>query len=204
MTNPHQAMRRLWDSLTIPRLRHRGSTPVNKVSASGSQRRLPQIDNPLLLGAAAVGALGAGLTVTRLRSGGRGGRNERFAAMLGQALSEAVTGAASARHKTIHDVRVEVLEGFGKLPLVSVDVVVDEASPLWSDVVGQRILDTVGQSAWHNPELAPVGVRARIISQVDDRELMDMSALGYEGEAAHPEELLSRYGAPAYDPLWKG
>lgn len=250
MTNPRKPFYGFLRGLSAPRLRLRGSTPVNKVvgssglgsgltggSAASSamptqgasgQRRLPQLDNPLLLGVAAVGALGAGLAITRLSSSGRGGRPTRFTGWVTSALvdagytihptphdisaapgdsatsSDGSAPSAAARHAVVRDLDVDVLEGFGKLPLISVDVRVDDASPLWSEVVGEQLLDIVAKAAWHNPEIAPVAVRGRLIGVEDGTEVLDMSGIGYETETAHPEELFARFGPPTSDPSWRG
>lgn len=238
MAHPHKSLRGIIRHLAAPRLRARGSTPVNKAPApSGdtpAQRLLPQLDNPVVLGAAAVGALGAGLAITRLRSSGRGGRPQRFATWVSDALGEAgftpdptpttggrpgggktaaehshASGArpsprGASRHAVVRGVKVDVLEGFGKLPLVSVDVRVDVDSPLWSPVVGERVIDVIARAAWHNPEIAPVAVRVRLLSAEDDSYVADMSGVGYDTETAHPEELVARFGAPQSDPTWRG
>lgn len=98
------------------------STLVNKgMSGEMAQtRRLPQIDNPVLVGAAGVGALAVGAAVRTLRPGRRGGRASRFRVLLARA-------ALSGDHwpdalLAPDDVRVDVHEAFGKPSLVSVDV----------------------------------------------------------------------------------
>lgn len=206
MKTPNNPLRALLERVAVPRFRRRGSVPVNKATGGALQRRLPQLDNPVLLGAAAVGALGAGLAATQLRSAGRGGRPERFRALLAEALAEVgyAVGEGAGGHPVVTDIDVQVLEGFGKLPLVSADVTVDASSPLWSPVVGEQLIDALAKAAWNNPEIAPVAVRARMISADEGDEVMEMSAAGFTCETARPEELVERFGPPAFDPLWKG
>lgn len=198
---PNKPFRGFLRRFEAPRLRARGQVPVNKAGIEGGVR-LPQIDNPVLLGAAAVGALGAGLAVSRLRSAGRGGRQGRFAVLLTSAVEGA--GFAVGERSLIRDLDVQVLEGFGKAVLISVDVLVDDEVSLWSPIAGEQMLDALTRAAWHNREVAPVAVRGRVMSAVTGEEVLDMSGLGFEGEIARPEELLSRYGAPAFDPTWRG
>ena len=98
------------------------STPVNKGMSgeAASTRRLPQIDNPVLVGAAGIGALAVGAAVKTLRPGRRGGRDSRFRVLLSRAALNGETGEAALLDPD--DVCVEVHEAFGKPPLVSVDV----------------------------------------------------------------------------------
>lgn len=183
-----------------------GSIPVNKSVDGMPTRRLPQMDNPILLGAAAVGAVGAGLAVTRLRSAGRGGRDERFSQWLKNALEEAGFAVRTTGDYAsfVTNLEVSVLEGFGKLPLVNADVTVDVESPLWSPVVSEQIVEVLAQAAWHNPEIAPVAVRARIVAGANGEEICDMRSIGAEAEVALPADLFRRFGAPAFDPTWEG
>lgn len=98
------------------------STPVNKGmrGEAASTRRLPQIDNPVLVGAAGLGALAVGAAVKTLRPGRRGGRASRFRVLLARAALNGETGSGALLDPD--DVCVEVHEAFGKPPLVSVDV----------------------------------------------------------------------------------
>lgn len=98
------------------------TTPVNKGMSgeAASTRRLPQIDNPVLVGAAGLGALVVGAAVKTLRPGRRGGRDSRFRVLLARAALNGETGADALLAPD--DVDVEVHEAFGKPPLVSVDV----------------------------------------------------------------------------------
>lgn len=98
------------------------SNPVNKGMSgqAASTRRFPQIDNPLLVGAAGLGALAVGATVRTLRPGRRGGRAERFRVLLARAALRGNQGPDSLLAPD--DIAVEVHEAFGKPILVSVDV----------------------------------------------------------------------------------
>lgn len=188
----------------VPRMWEPGSTPVNKqLGAPGAgERRLPQIDNPLLIAAAGVGAMGVGAALRRLRPGGRGGRPERFAQGVYKSLAAVSLGDAEL-DAIVRDMKVDVLEGFGKLPLVSVDLYVDDDSALWTSLLGQDMLEVVSEHVWNNPEIAPVAVRGRLLSAVDGHQIADMEALGFDGEIARPADLFERFGPPASDPKWK-
>lgn len=187
----------------LPRLWKRGSTPINKSGLNDLERHLPQIDSPILLGAAAVGALGAGLALSRLRSGGRGGRSKRFEQWVCQALKRA-DGTIPEGDEVVRRIQVEVLEGFGKMPLVDIEILVDDQALVWTHLMGEDLLELVAKTAWNNPEIAPVAVRARLLSAIDGHEVADMSTLGFDAEAARPSDLFERFGAPASDPFWKG
>ncbi|MDN6566553.1 MAG: pyridine nucleotide-disulfide oxidoreductase [Actinomyces sp.] len=180
----------------------RGSIPVNNGAARPS-RRLPQIDNPVLVGVAGLGALGVGMALRSLRPSHRGGRSERIRRM----VTAAVEGdtAAHGDHGQVPSVDVQVHEAFGKPPLVSIDVHLEQ--PL-AETVAHDLLDRVARAAWDNPELAPVAVRGRLLAAgpagaEPTTTLADMTSLGYEDEIARPADLYARYGAPASDPRWR-
>ncbi len=126
----------------LPRLWKRGSTPINKSGLNDLERHLPQIDSPILLGAAAVGALGAGLALSRLRSGGRGGRSERFEQWVCQALKRA-DGTIPEGDEVVRRIQVEVLEGFGKMPLVDIEILVDDQALVWTHLMGEDLTGVV-------------------------------------------------------------
>lgn len=188
----------------VPRMWQPGSTPVNKqLGARGAgERRLPQIDNPVLIAAVGVGAMGLSAALRRLRLGGRGGRPDRFAQWVYKSLEKVSLGDAEL-DSIVRDMKVDVLEGFGKLPLVSVDLYVDDGSPLWTSPLGQDMLEVVSEHVWDNPEIAPVAVRGRLLSVVDGHQIADMEALGFDGEIARPADLYERFGPPASDPKWR-
>ncbi|QWW20764.1 hypothetical protein I6B53_10465 [Schaalia sp. 19OD2882] len=101
-------------------LRRSGSAPVNKgVGQAGA--RIPQIDNPLLLGALGLAAVGAGAALAVLRPSRRGGRTARFRSLALGALAGAPSGPSGRME--LADLQVQ--EGFGKPTLVSFDVLVD-------------------------------------------------------------------------------
>ncbi|MDY6213700.1 MAG: pyridine nucleotide-disulfide oxidoreductase [Schaalia hyovaginalis] len=193
----------------------RQSTPVNKGSAARAARRMPQIANPLLIGAIGVGAIGAGIAMRAMRPQRRQGRSERFRDLLLESLD--ASGLSD-----IEGCAVEVGEGFGKPSLVSFDVVAAPSSS-FDDAV--RILDVATRAAWDNPELAPIVIRGRVLradaaagggairdeggagKKAPDapsrRLLADMTALGFADEIARPDELYASFGAPASDPAWR-
>lgn len=189
----------------------RQSTPVNKGSAGRAARRMPQIANPLLIGAIGVGAIGAGIAMRAMRPQRRQGRSERFRDLLLESLE--ASGLSG-----IEGCAVEVGEGFGKPSLVSFDVV---AAPPSSFDDAVRILETATRAAWDNPELAPIVIRGRVLRadasagsdegdagknapDLPSRRLFaDMTALGFADEIARPDELYASFGAPASDPTWR-
>lgn len=189
----------------------RQSTPVNKGSAGRVARRMPQIANPLLIGAIGVGAIGAGIAMRAMRPQRRQGRSERFRDLLLESLE--ASGLSG-----IEGCAVEVGEGFGKPSLVSFDVV---AAPPSSFDDAVRILETATRAAWDNPELAPIVIRGRVLRadasagsdeggagknapDLPSRRLFaDMTALGFADEIARPDELYASFGAPASDPTWR-
>ncbi|MDY2669404.1 pyridine nucleotide-disulfide oxidoreductase [Schaalia hyovaginalis] len=189
----------------------RQSTPVNKGIAGRVARRMPQIANPLLIGAIGVGAIGAGIAMRAMRPQRRQGRSERFRDLLLESLE--ASGLSD-----IEGCAVEVGEGFGKPSLVSFDVV---AAPPSSFDDAVRILETATRAAWDNPELAPIVIRGRVLRadasagsdeggagknapDLPSRRLFaDMTALGFADEIARPDELYASFGAPASDPTWR-
>lgn len=189
----------------------RQSTPVNKGSAGRAARRMPQIANPLLIGAIGVGAIGAGIAMRAMRPQRRQGRSERFRDLLLESLE--ASGLSG-----IEGCAVEVGEGFGKPSLVSFDVV---AAPPSSFDDAVRILETATRAVWDNPELAPIVIRGRVLRadasagsdeggagknapDLPSRRLFaDMTALGFADEIARPDELYASFGAPASDPTWR-
>lgn len=187
----------------LPRLWNPGSTPVNKAGLNGLDRRLPQIDNPVVLGAAAVGAVGVGIALSHLRTSGRGGRSQRFTQWVSQAVGKALRDTPEEEN-VVHRVEVNVHEGFGKIPLVDVEVFVDETSINWTTLLAVDLLEQIARVVWDNPEIAPVAVRGRLLSAHDGHEITNMSALGCDSEVARPTDLYERFGAPASDPRWQG
>lgn len=135
----------------------RGSVPVNKGSR-GASKRLPQIDNPVLIGVAGLGALGAGLALRSLRPTHRVGRSERIRMLVSDAVQRGV--AVHGPETEPASVDVQVHEAFGKPPLVSIDVRMERTL---DQEAAQDLLDRAARAAWDNPELAPVAVRARVL-----------------------------------------
>ena len=136
----------------------RTSVPVNK-GARSPAKRLPQIDNPVLIGVAGLGALGAGLALRSLRPTHRAGRSERVRILVSEAVHQGMDVHGMDAEPAPVDVQVH--EAFGKPPLVSIDVRLERSV---DEGVAQDLLDRVARAAWDNPELAPVAVRARVLS----------------------------------------
>lgn len=177
----------------------RGSVPVNK-GPHMPTRRLPQIDNPVLIGVAGLGAVGAGLALRTLRPGHRVGRSERIRVRVVGAVQRGAEVHGPGSEPSSVDVQVH--EAFGKPPLVSIDVHMETKVEA---ATAEDLLDRAVRAAWDNPELAPVAVRARLLlgGPESSEVLTDMTSLGCEDETARPADLFTRYGAPASDPTWR-
>lgn len=182
---------------------------------------MPQINHPLLIGAAGLMAVGAGAAWAALRPSKRPGRTDRMRALV-EAVVEADSGV---RSQGVSLGPVEIKEGFGKPALVSFDLVLPSANPeghAAAPVVSpllEVLFDKVVHCLWDNPEIAPVAVRGRFVKAIalpggsadredSDREgllveVADMSELGFASEVARPEELYEHYGAPASDRTWR-
>jgi hypothetical protein len=163
----------------------RSSMPVNKGAAGApGGRRLPQIDNPVIVGAVGLGLLGAGAAVRTLRPRGRRGREERFRQRIAEALARGrgvpeggggAGGPGAELGLSPEDLDVRVEESFGRPTLVSVDVRVGReglaraaggSAATLADAVLPDLLDRIARAAWDNPEVAPVAVRGRITLDV--------------------------------------
>lgn len=222
MTDPNAPLREVRRWMRV-------STPVNKAASAGLRGRLPQIAGPLVIGALGVGAIGAGIAWRALSSTRGTGRTQRFVDLVTATLTppaptlidearnaEHAPGSGSAVRSTRPKrvVNVEVGEGFGRPSLVSVDVVVPSCDPLAATGPATEALDQLTRAVWNNPEIAPVSVRARVLSAHGNVEelhapgaqsdaVVDMTALGFADEIARPDELYERYGAPACDHAWR-
>ncbi len=206
-------------------------TPVNKGSGSAPARKLPEIGNPLLVGALGVGALGVGVAMRAMRPTKRGGRSERFRSLVLVALDEAgASGGIGIAAAPGIDARVDVREGFGKPTLASLDILLPAGVCAPAPELAE-ILDRATRAVWDNRELAPLAVRGRVLSAplapgakesvhedgadtatneridvtgpIERLVLADMTAIGFEDEIARPADLYARYGAPASDPKWR-
>ena len=216
MTDPNAPLREVRRWMRV-------STPVNKAAASGLRGQLPQIAGPLVIGALGVGAIGAGIAWRALASTRGTGRTQRFAELASSALEAAFpetfidevgVGPGERGSSERRVVNVEVGEGFGRPPLVSIDVVAPASDEVANVEFATEALGALTRAVWRNAEMAPVSVRARVLvahDEVGDLEapgaqtdtVVDMSALGFADEIARPDELYDRYGAPECDPAWR-
>lgn len=176
--------------------------PVTKRAAGAAGtlqgRRLPQITNPLLIGAIGVGVLGAGAAVRALRPHGTRGRDARIAEEVREALDAA---AATGRVPKAH-VGCELNEGFGKPVLVALSLDIDETDSLCTTGHLADLLECAARAAWNNGEVAPVSVRVEVRAARTQRHLVDLGDLGGE-EIWCPEECYRRFGQPAADAAWR-
>ncbi|MDC4232343.1 pyridine nucleotide-disulfide oxidoreductase [Actinomyces sp. B33] len=154
------------------------ATPVNKTvpTSSAWQQRLPQIANPLVIGALGIGAIGAGVALRALKPARRPGRSDRFRTLVLAAIDGLSDrpdprqsagadwsdrpGPAPAQRR---EVGVDVGEGFGKPSLVTADIILPADDPLLDDGGAAGILDRATRAIWDNREIAPVAVRARVL-----------------------------------------
>lgn len=199
------------------------STPVNKGTLASAGRRLPELANPLFIGALGVGALGAGIAMRAMRPARRRGRSSRFRTLVLATVDEAIrTRVADLDPSTPLEVRADVGEGFGKPALATFDIVLPRDFGARSDALVD-LLDAAARAVWDNRELAPLAIRGRVLAEdarsscdapIDEGGapdpqtegplvLTDMTALGFSDETARPDDLFSRYGSPASDPGWR-
>ncbi len=155
----------------------RSSIPVNKGSAVASSRprRLPQLENPVLIGAIGLGLVGVGAAVRNLRPGRRDtSRQARVRASVLAGLAENGPGGEPVGGIAPGDMSIEIHEAFGKPALVTVDVRVDEDGfgghtvSAGGDALVNDLLDRVSEAVWNNPVVAPVAVRGQILAKDAD------------------------------------
>lgn len=180
----------------------------------------PEVTNPVLVWALGVGEKITGTLTRNLRVSAPPGREKRFEMRIRNALAPSVLMDEANRVGGI-TITILVRESFGKPTLVSVDISLtreqmdqvrthlldpdqEEAQLRTYDLFLADFLERVVQEVWDNPEIAPVGVRGRLIITGENPEvLLDMTDLGYRDEIARPADLYERLGAPASDPLWR-
>ncbi|WP_099332866.1 hypothetical protein [Actinomyces minihominis] len=146
------------------------------------------------------------------------GRNERILKL----VTDTVLAAPAVRllpDPEELEVRVDVQEGFGKPLLITIDLVatlshseMDQYSTEERQTLKRiftDLLDRAATVAWDNPEVAPVGVRGRVLVVTPADEggeqylVADMTDLGFEDEIARVSDLYERLGAPDSDPDWR-
>ncbi|MDO5049125.1 MAG: hypothetical protein Q4D87_04495 [Actinomycetaceae bacterium] len=172
--------RTVWKSM-------RENLPVNKFPGQRrSGRKMPSIENPLIVGGLGVAALGAGAAVKYLRPMGTSRQDAQLQQMLLEKLGR-VPGLAQ--------VGVDTKQGFGKPLLVRVGVVLNEMPVSPTD-----LLERACHYVWDNAPKTPVAVSVTVTSPGEQWTLAD---LDFEDEVARPHELYERFGAPASDPGWK-
>lgn len=150
--------------------------PINKgATEEEAVRELPQIT-----GTKTIRALGtfrdlARSTIGNLKPQIPPGRNERFRTLI-TGVMDASPLIEEVRNWASIEVRAEVFEGFGKPTLVSFDVVlvdhdpnhdelegVSKAEKLSLGVLGEDVFERIIEAVWNNPEIAPVGIRGRVV-----------------------------------------
>ncbi|WRS30849.1 hypothetical protein U6G28_03960 [Actinomycetaceae bacterium MB13-C1-2] len=150
--------------------------PINKGHGEGSgERELPQITGPKTI--RTLGAVRSLVrsTVGHLKPVIPPGRNERFRNLI-MVVLDASPLVEEVRKWSDIDVRAEVFEGFGKPTLVNFDVILTDHDPNHSElegvskaeqlslgVLGEDVFERAVEAIWNNPEMAPVGIRGRVL-----------------------------------------
>lgn len=182
----------------------RESTPVNKGTLDGVGRRLPQLANPVLIGALGVGALGAGIAMRAMRPSRRRGRSSRFRTLVLATADDAIRSrVAEFDPSTPIDVSADVGEGFGKPALASFDIVLPRGLEVAPDALVD-LLDVATRAVWDNRELAPLAIRGRVLAEDPSSSCDSAMDQGGAPESDSMEERsagrsMSRAGARAVD-----
>lgn len=131
----------------------RSGTPVNKgIDESGPARRLPQLDSPILIGAAGIGAMAVG-AVAKYVVPRRQGRSDRFAHRLADVLTPEEKEALPMGAFYID---AQVREAFGKPALVSLDAIVAPEAAEAARRTEARLREKLGQDAVHGDVAADI------------------------------------------------
>ncbi len=175
--------------------------PINKGRGEGSgERKLPQITGPKTIRALGTARNFARSTIGHLRPVIPPGRNQRFQNLISVVLDTSPL-VEEVREWADIDVRAEVFEGFGKPTLVSFDVVLTDHDPNHSElgdvsrperrslvVLSEDVLERVVEAIWDNPEMAPVGIRGRVLVSSAMSPDSEGSEVGTEGVLGDVED----------------
>lgn len=161
--------------------------PVNKYPpANRSRRKMPRIDNPLIVGGLGVAAIGAGAAMKYLKPMATARQDEAMETMLSDKLG---------RVPGLDKIVVDTKQSFGKPLLVRTHLSLAEMPVSPTD-----LLERTARYVWDNATKSPVAVSVTITGPGEQWTLAD---LDFEDEVARPHELFERFGAPASDPNWK-
>jgi hypothetical protein len=161
--------------------------PVNKYSSAGRNRRkMPSIENPLIVGGLGVAAIGAGAAMKYLKPMATQRQDEAMESMLAEKLD---------RVPGLEKIVVDTKQSFGKPLLVRTHLTLSEMPVSPTD-----LLERTARYVWDNATKSPVAVSVTITGPGEQWTLAD---LDFEDEVARPHELYERFGAPASDPNWK-
>lgn len=155
-------------------------------------RQIPKLSSWLSKSVLGGVARAARATLKDLRPKKKPGRNARFEELVHDRLLHSPFADYAMRGHLRY--RVGVRESFGKPLLVNFDLLVPatatrEAGGELSRPLLEDVLERVVQTLWHNPEVAPVAVRGRVVTWEDS---------GVEGPQASEAE--DRAQDPAQDP----
>lgn len=174
--------------------------PVNKFgSHTKSERTMPRIDNPLIIGGLSAIAAGGSAAMKHLRPFEKQRRDDRLHTIVVAKLASLPGDVA---------VDVDTREAFGKPTLVHVTLTLEQRPAAPHDLL-ERVLKIV----WDHGQPAPVGamVTARVAADTgsdsgesaEGGETWTLEALGYADGVARPHDIFDRFGAPASDPEWR-
>lgn len=198
--------------------------PKKKPEPSNKDRQIPKIGSWLSKNVFASAANAVQTALKDLRRPRGQERDERFEQIVHDRLLHSPFKDYAMRGDLRYQANVR--ESFGKPLLVTFDLLIPHSSTRegggrLSHELLQDVLERVAQTVWHNPEVAPVAVRGRIITHADkdtdagDPEaggakagnaqttILDMTDIGFPDEIARSAELYERFGSPAADPAFR-
>lgn len=165
----------------------RQDLPVNKFRGGRrTSRKMPRIQNPLIIGGLGAAAIGAGAALKYLKPSDTAQQDEELGHLLSQKL-ERVPGLSM--------IAVDTKQSFGKPSVVRVFLQVEERPISVSD-----LLERTARYVWDYATKSPVAVSVKVKAPRDEWTLQ---YLGFEDEVVRPHELYDRFGAPKSDPEWK-
>ncbi|MBV7363181.1 hypothetical protein KRX54_01865 [Actinomycetaceae bacterium TAE3-ERU4] len=143
---------------------------------------IPKLQNPILLGAAAIGA-SASAAVIRLRANAKENQCEKIQ----HGLSEIPGIEKSA---------VQLKQSLAS-PRLVVKIQAEENSELLE--IAQAAL----KISWDQNPAGPTSIDLRVREKGEEKTEVTVRELGFSTPIAYPHELYEYFGAPATDPAWK-
>lgn len=194
-----------------------------KPESSDLERKIPLLKSRLSRGGLTAMSKTVKTFLGNLKPSYRPGRSERLSDLVHDLLVRSPFAQNRARRGSLR-FRIQVNESFGKPLLVNFDLLVPQKE--WADPdrtafsLLEDVFERVTEALWHNPEVAPVAVRGRVLvvedieavlaQPFDSRQhmsdppgsetLMDMMDMGFRDEIARVSDLYERFGPPKADP----